>query len=917
MREKIFLFSMVFMILGLTSFSFAKEEYTDLKDPKNNISKHDELKVGRTYLLLKSNTEDFNGMDYDVYKLECLGEDFLEKDGTIKYAQKGNGSFVQHKDGKYSSVEHKGMTRENYSKLQVGWKFTCNHSYTYWDEDLEEEVEVFCDKYGTTWTETRYKAYTKEVFEGSIKNYYDPSWCEHAAASYNLFVSQYEKEKIRNSQSSKVEYYVYGGMPVGIPIFTLLTSIAPNTDLWVDIYSPDSKKGLYNAGVYQLFDSTSPHIKHTASSMSEEENKLLHTKQVFTDVESKSLGGLMYYPNKIISGDTRQYFIVCNECSTCERCETERYDKLNTYVAYGEIPKFYLSRGCQIHSCCFVYDYPVVLPDTFEGVKCPDLKKEGDKYPACEAHTCKRWLEHSDYREAFAPQTCLKVVAGVIMAGTEAGIKEVRYNGPVDEGLIQFNGRLTIIDGGYSEYCANHMCNAFFCENPRENSESYSSKYDKNKNAVTMPNKFCSAHKLGCKVVCNYNNQPKEKVATVGETIIEQIKKDKLENKFNFCEETVTQSYYAFRQTNTLICEDCYKLMGNKQLNSSSSKKSLDITSKCMGCGSSGVSVFDTLDGKKRCAPCIDFKKYGVIHRNINNYDYTDVKGVEEEGKCIFNIQRFAGDNPSLCGERCVDKTKYCDWHLCDTEKCKNPVKYVGTYFCKTCCPDPKDSGQVTMQPMIDPTVPPTPPADSGVINDINGSITSEELLEMLRRGEGARFTFKGKVFELTNYQLLCMLNVINNECSTNIPQATAIGQVFLNAMSTYGFDATMGTAFMGYYYANTGGTYDLSANLDYNSNTLNAVANILSNSSISQEVANVINNSCHYAGYSDEVLDNNLVEAMESYVESGHAYTVEGTILDSNDTYIHTVFSEVFPGVCTKCRKFLHRDGRCFDCDM
>ena len=482
---------------------------------------------------------------------------------------------------------------------------------------------------------------------------------------------------------------MYGGMPINIPVFTLLTSIAPNSDLWVDIYSADSKKLKYNVGVYQLFDSTSPHIKHTASSMSQEEKNLLHTKQVFKDVEANSLKGLMYYPNNVISGDTIQYFIVCNECSTCERCATGKYGNLNTYVTYGEIPNFYLSRGCPTHACCFVYDYPVVLPDGFEGVKCPDLKMEGDVYLACEAHTCKRWLEHSDYRETFYPQTCLKVVAGTIISGTESGIMEVRYNGPVDEGLISAKGGLMIIDGGYSEYCANHMCNAFFCNNSREDSESYSSKYNKEKNEVSMANKYCSEHKLGCKVVCGYNVQPQEKVDGIGETIIEQIKKDKLENKFKFCNKIVTQSFYAFSQPDTLICEDCYSLMGKNKLNASSSKKSLNITSKCPGCGSSGVSVFNTLDGRKLCAPCIDFKKYGVLHRNISNYDYTNVKGFHKEGTCAYNVQRFAGDNASLCGERCIRESTYCAWHLCDTENCRNPVKYNGAYYCKTCYPDP------------------------------------------------------------------------------------------------------------------------------------------------------------------------------------------------------------------------------------
>ena len=91
MRKKIFLFGIFLVILGVSSFSLAKEE---LKDPQNTLSNHNELTVNRQYTMLNKFTEDFNGMDYEAYKLECRGEDYLEKDGIIKYAQKGNGEFV-------------------------------------------------------------------------------------------------------------------------------------------------------------------------------------------------------------------------------------------------------------------------------------------------------------------------------------------------------------------------------------------------------------------------------------------------------------------------------------------------------------------------------------------------------------------------------------------------------------------------------------------------------------------------------------------------------------------------------------------------------------------------------------------------------------------------------------------------------
>lgn len=87
------------------------------------------------------------------------------------------------------------------------------------------------------------------------------------------------------------------------------------------------------------------------------------------------------------------------------------------------------------------------------------------------------------------------------------------------------------------------------------------------------------------------------------------------------------------------------------------------------------------------CATCLDFHRYKVAHRNISQYNYSNVKGVQRKNACEFNVQRFLGDNASLCGERCISYRKYCSWHLCATEDCVEPVKYNGAYFCEKCVP--------------------------------------------------------------------------------------------------------------------------------------------------------------------------------------------------------------------------------------
>ena len=229
------------------------------------------------------------------------------------------------------------------------------------------------------------------------------------------------------------------------------------------------------------------------------------------------------------------------------------------------------------------------------------------------------------------------------------------------------------------------MCNAFFCDQPREDSESYAAKYNKQGDTVAMPNEYCSGHKGGCLVVNPYKGQPQYKGRdVVAGAAIEQIEQARREGRYSFCGRPVTKSYYAFIQPDAMICEDCYKKMSQRELKSQNDY--FDVGT-CPRCGELGVNKFKSKEGTN-CATCIDFYDFEVISKNLSNYKYSDIRGNQYDRRCEFNIQRFAGDNTSLCGERCAKERRYCYWHLCDTDDCVEPVKYNGAYFCEKCVPN-------------------------------------------------------------------------------------------------------------------------------------------------------------------------------------------------------------------------------------
>lgn len=903
---KKFLFLIVTFLL-INNVGFCKEVYTNLSDPINNNTQT-WLSTGKKYI---SDTGNYNGMDYEIFSRGCVGEDYLLIDGGAGgYALTGSGNFISNPFvGKYTKVTHSGIDKENYSaKVAKNWNFECD------DEECPDFEESF--------SRTLYKA---------CRSYSsaDSSWCVHAQKSYNQAIGNYTSVNIKNGGRSTVSYYIYGGMP-NLPLFSIVTSIDPRTgDLWVATFS--AKNNYYNAGVYQLFDSNMPYIKNVASPLTNSENSSLSSTKFFNDVQSKALRGEMYYIKNNVVGSVNKYFLVCNECATCERCETSNYGNKNTYVAYGEIPEFYLSRGCPLHACCFAYDYPVVLPDEYEGAKCVDLKIEGEKFIACEDHTCKRWLNHSDYRESFSPQACLKVVAGRVITDAASGKKEIRYTGPADEGLISIDGSFIVTEGGYSNYCANHMCTSFFCASARENSETNSASFDKSNNLITMPNKYCSDHKSGCRVVHNYKNQPEQIKLTknsYGDTIVEQIEKDRLEKKYKFCDKKVSQSFFSSAQTNTLICEDCYNLMKNNKLNYNNSTKNLNV-GKCEMCGDTGVSKFAGLNGCW-CATCIDFEEYSIIHRNMDNYDYYNVKGTKRTGKCEFNIQRFMGDDSLLCGEDCVDGKRYCYWHLCDGAKCSNPVKYDGSFFCGKCVPYLADSQYRSKKiKMSDAEVERLTKKSTNPIVKATPPVDVNWLKKILSEDKGVEFTYKGKNIKLSSNELKSLLNMLNHECTVTEAQSLLVLQCALNmyidSWSAYNQGYNMlkiiAVSFYEQYLSGSNSVYDIK-DYSYHNNVYLAFVDVLNNSQLSQDVADIIKDSKHYAGTADRDIHNNLVEAMESYIKEGVAFSIKGTIIEKGVTgrYFHDVCSEVFPARCEECRengllKFIGADGKCFEC--
>ena len=244
MRKKVYFLVGLFILIGMTGIGIVKAQESK-KDPKNIDAAHKELTINQNYKKITKDTVDFNGIDFESFNLDCRGEDLLEKVDDL---------------GEYEGVTHNGIKRTNYSSEVVNREYRC--------------TDIDCLDYNSSFNMLLYKAYTDEEFNNEVLTYseseYAEEWCSHAVDYYNSFLSSYEVKPIRESVERKVNYYIYNGMPTGIPVFTLVTSIDPdNKDLWIATFTPDSNLGLYNAGVYQTFDSSSPYIKHTASLMNE------------------------------------------------------------------------------------------------------------------------------------------------------------------------------------------------------------------------------------------------------------------------------------------------------------------------------------------------------------------------------------------------------------------------------------------------------------------------------------------------------------------------------------------------------------------------------------------------------------------------------------------------------------------------
>lgn len=959
--KKIAVFALMVCSIFGWNFAFAKD--TELMDPQNNVRAQEGLTKSRGDYVTLGQAKEFNGMDWEIFTISCWGEDYL-KTSTGGYAKTGTGEFVANSSGEYSKMTHEGVS-----------------GIIDYRTDIQEYCEYYCPGWpfcscpGGLYYAERYKGYNDSEFENDIRPV-PPDWriCPRASAWYtNEFIPHYQDIPIKNNMDvnsasiSSETYWVYDGMITQInvsssdPVFTLLTSIKPNAkrDLCVRIFYFDDEAGYYNAGVYDVFDCKTPYIKHTAMDILDIEWEEINRgdtetfKKLGIITQQYSFRGQMYYDADDKFADDNYYrcFIVCNNCSTCERCSTEKYDNRNMYVAYGEIPIFYLSRGCNVHACCFVYDYPVVLPDEYEGVMCPELKLEGDRYLACEAHTCQRWLEDDALTDNYSPQTCSRVVAGITVSDASTGANETRYTGPVDQGV--YNGK--IIPGGYSEYCAYHKCAAFGCMDNKENAEAFAEQYSKTENKVTMPGEFCTKHKDGCKVVINFNEQP---FFPNSLTIAEQLQVARINKKYDFCSGIVSQSHYSFNQPDTLIDKSCYDELENGGL----TKSGILVIGLCPRCGDYGTSLYK-YNGSLMCASCMDFISNSVNRRNLDNYDPEDVKGEVADGECKFKIKRFANDTPVYCGEKCYDGETYCFYHKCDTEGCSNPVQYNGAYYCEKCsggvcpvCGTVMTNGGVCTNCSGTAWYAETDgegTASSEYDVAVNGedywsedytsrqrfsmhswladwdskfsssskdnvkktsevsekNVNSSELTKRLSSGQGVVFTYKGKTIELTNEEALSFLNMLDNESDITEAQATAVAQVALNNYlnGNKSFASVINNSFSSSYTSGSNSSYDKSGTMNYSENALNALSNIVNDNEISKQVTEAIGNSITYAGYSDAVIGNNLVEAEASYIENGQAYSTEGTILEDgvgSNGYGSYVFSEVFPTYCPNCGK-------------
>ena len=70
---------MLLMISLMINFGYAKEQYTDLKDPKNDAGREEMLTGYRDdYVYLTSSTQDFNGVGFKSFQYGCRGEDYLK-----------------------------------------------------------------------------------------------------------------------------------------------------------------------------------------------------------------------------------------------------------------------------------------------------------------------------------------------------------------------------------------------------------------------------------------------------------------------------------------------------------------------------------------------------------------------------------------------------------------------------------------------------------------------------------------------------------------------------------------------------------------------------------------------------------------------------------------------------------------------
>ncbi|MBP3284292.1 MAG: hypothetical protein J6M02_02195 [Clostridia bacterium] len=184
-----------------------------------------------------------------------------------------------------------------------------------------------------------------------------------------------------------------------------------------------------------------------------------------TDIINSSEEGIRQYRFAGGTGEIGNFYL-CENCSLCD-------DGCGQFVASGKDPDsvllLYFSKYCAEHACRFVWEWqvdPNNSPDC-EGLKCRERRLDGFDY--CADHKCR---------------ICAAGIVGVSIVDATA-FADQRDTGSKNRER-------------YSNYCVDHKCMAFSCQEARLNIDT-TGVADSNAN-VTSP-LYCAEHNCRCNVV--------------------------------------------------------------------------------------------------------------------------------------------------------------------------------------------------------------------------------------------------------------------------------------------------------------------------------------------------------------------------------------------------------------------------------